>query len=395
MALRSARYFESVEAPELLEWLYAWAHAHPRAGGLVLLAEADRGSLSAVQDRFRHAGLKVVGGVFPELIVGAQTRRHGLNVLLLPDMPSRWIAEGLGSEHEPEPMQGGAPSPFEEMLEGIARAVAGSPGGREHALLLLCDAVLPNTATLLERLFARLADSLRYLGANAGSESFHPIAAIFDEDRAYEGAVLGLLLEEHSGAVLAHGYQRPDALVPATATAGNRIASIDWRPAFDVYRELAHQEHGLEITSENFYDFAVHYPIGIIRPDGEILVRIPVHLGDDGSLVCAGEIPESSVLTLLRAAESDSIQTVQAIAEGLKTAPAGDALTFYCAGRRRHMGSEAGVELRNLGDRLRPRPVHGALSLGEIGSTPRSPYPLFHNAAVLCAPWPDAPAGAG
>jgi hypothetical protein len=208
---------------------------------------------------------------------------------------------------------------------------------------------------------------------------------LFDTDRLIENGILALLLHDHDSATLEHGYQAPEQLITATSTEGNRIINIDWRPAFEVYAERVKAQYGMEITPENFYRYAVHFPFGIIRADSEVLVRIPVVLMEDGSLFCVGEIPPNALLTLLDAPQADSVHTTALLAERFSSPPGtSPLLTFYCAGRRLHFGVKpAQDELRVLANRLSDAHLYGALSLGEIGSSQRGGYPLFHNAALI------------
>jgi hypothetical protein len=177
----------------------------------------------------------------------------------------------------------------------------------------------------------------------------------------------------------------------ATASEGNRIATIDWRPAFEVYQEVIKAEYGIDLTAENFYQYAVHFPFGILRANGEVIVRIPVAMADDGSLFCVGEVPENSALVLLKSPEAGGNGCLERLAKNLDFASAESSsrclLTFYCAGRRMHLGVEAEAELAALGVQARLKQLVGALSLGEIGSTQRGGYPVFHNATLVCRPW--------
>lgn len=52
-----------------------------------------------------------------------------------------------------------------------------------------------------------------------------------------------------------------------------------------------------------------------------------------------------------------------------------------------HLGDGAEVELVELFKTAGVSAMAGALSLGEIGSTVRRGYPMFHNAALVCSPW--------
>jgi hypothetical protein len=184
----------------------------------------------------------------------------------------------------------------------------------------------------------------------------------------------------------------PDRVITATSTEGNHILQIDWRPAFEVYREMALAHYGVQVSRDNFYQLAVHFPFGIVHADGIIVVRIPVALEADGSLFCVGEVPPNALLTLLRAPEVDSGQTLETLAKGLSdigAEPQGrELLLFYCAGRRLHLGIDAAAEeVRSLLRRTEAAQLAGALSLGEIGTTARWGYPLFHNATLVTTLW--------
>ena len=145
------------------------------------------------------------------------------------------------------------------------------------------------------------------------------------------------------------------------------------------------------MNRENFYQYAIHFPFGIVRANDEIIVRIPVALEEDGSLFCVGEVPPNAMLTLLQAPEVDSLSTVNKLVAGLEALNgpmAGrELLTFYCAGRRLHIGDAAKGELKELESLSHVAAMAGALSLGEIGSSTEWGYPMFHNATLVCCAW--------
>lgn len=366
--------------------LAAWRAERPGLGVLLLLPEAERGRVPALQARFRAAGVPLLGAVFPALVVDGAFATRGAWLLRLEERPFAALYRDIPPEAR---AQAGV---ADRMAADLRPHLAGD---EELTLLLLCDATSPSVGTLLDELYLRLADRVHYTGANAGSETFQPIPCLFDDAEVVQGGALAVLLRRHRGAVLGHGYPVPAHLTTATSTAGNRIEQIDWRPAFEVYRELARAEYGVEIDGENFYRYAVHFPFGVVRANGVILVRIPVALAEDGSLVCAGEVAPSSVLTLLRAPAVDTAATAETLLAGLRErgTPVDGAslLLFYCAGRRLHLGPEAAcAEVAELARRSGASAVAGALSLGEIGSAHQWAYPLFHNAALVASRWGGA-----
>ncbi|MDA8098888.1 MAG: FIST C-terminal domain-containing protein [Nitrospiraceae bacterium] len=376
----SFQYYESAGSSKAREQLAAWRSEHPEMGLLALVTEADREQeIPAIQEACARLSLPVIGSVFPSVIFQSRFLRRGVNLFRFDAMPFHLLRSSADASGESWP---------ESLGKDIACRVGESRGG---ALFLIFDQMVPNIATILDGLYLSLADRVRYLGVNAGSETFRPIPCLFDSTRIAQGGAIALLLDNHPGAVVEHCYQAPERLVSATATEGNRIITIDWRPAFEVYRETVRSEYGVVIDGSNFYQYAVHFPFGIVRAGNEIIVRIPVALQPDGSLFCVGEIPPNSVLTLLRAPEVDSVRTVDALVQGLKNLcgdPAGaDILAFYCAGRKIHLGDRADWELAQLGNRSGAANVAGALSLGEIGHSLQWGYPLFHNGALVCCRW--------
>jgi len=352
-------------------------------GVCAFLAEAQKDQLSNLQAQCAQMEVPLVGGIFPALLHNGAFHREGLWLLRLDVMPSYALHEALPTD----------PDLAADLMQGVAQQLASKlQGPQEATLFILFDAVVPNIGTLLDQLYLHLANRVHYAGANAGSETFAPMPCLFDGQRLVSNGMLLMLLPGHRGAILEHGYQAPAHAVYATSTLGNCISQIDWRPAFEVYQELVQSHYGVQITADNFYEHAVHFPFGIVRANHHVVVRIPVMLKDDGSLFCVGEVPANSVLTLLKSPAVDSTETLQVLTDGLAAmrsdSDAEDLLLFYCAGRQKHLGvDKATAELQAFEQRTQPAQVAGALSLGEIGGSTLHGYPLFHNATLVAAHW--------
>lgn len=383
MRAAAMHYLPSFEEPVLERQLASWRSEQPQMGVLALLPEAEGAAVPRLQEVCARLNIPLVGALFPALVESGEFRTQGAWILRFDEMPYANLYPDLPRESDR----------LHAAINGIVADITPNLGERRDVtLFMLFDAMVPNIATILDQLYLRLANRVHYMGANAGSESFKPMPCLFDGSRIVQGGVLVLLLQPHHGAVLEHGYGAPPQALQATSTDGNRIVQIDWRPAFEVYQEMAKAHYGVEITRENFYQYAVHFPVGIVRANGMILVRIPVQLEADGSLFCVGEVPPNALLTLLSAPAVDSVRTLNALAHGLTvlgTPPRGqDVLLFYCAGRRLHLGIDAAQdELRALTQRFQANGIAGALSLGEIGGSTQWDYPLFHNATLVASYW--------
>lgn len=383
MSSPGMHYFSSLDNAAIETLLDSWRSTCPGMGVFALLPEAEKGGVEHLQSICVLRNVALVGAVFPALVVNGEFSTRGLWLLRFDAMPYVALHENLPHDAV------GAARVAEQIGSQIREQIKDDT---QVTLFMLFDALVPNISTLLDELYLQLANRVHYVGANAGSETFQPMPCLFDNAHTIQNGVLLMLLQPHPGAMLAHGYNAPPGMISATSTEGNCIRQIDWRPAFEVYQELVRAQSGVEVTTDNFYQHAVHFPFGIIRANHEVLVRIPVALEEDGSLFCVGEVPANAVLTLLEAPKIDSQHTLQTLVRGLTGINGeltdSEILLFYCAGRRLHLGLEAASsELHQFAQLTRAAPIAGALSLGEIGSSLQWGYPLFHNATLVAIRW--------
>lgn len=363
--------------------LQTWRTEYPHTGVLALLPESEKDNLHILQRCCGDQGIPLAGAIFPALLIGNEFHQEGVLLFRFDE----WVPSFLIPE-----INDGQSLPEEKISQALIPTIeAIDPDAAKPSLYMIFDGLLPNIASILDGLYLQLSDRVSYAGVNAGSETFQPMPCLFDENRVVGNGVLCLLIPAHNVTVLEHGYTAPKHAMSATSTNGNQILSIDWRPAFEVYQEIIKQEYGIALTQENFYHYAVHFPFGIPRANEDLVVRIPVALNEDGSLFCVGEVPENAMLVLLRAPEAGEGDCINHLAAGLQSNNGSmrgrSILTFYCAGRRMHLGEKSRQELTDLLKETGAAHIAGALSLGEIGSTGEWDYPMFHNATLVCTPW--------
>jgi hypothetical protein len=345
---------------------------------LAFLPEAESAAVPMLQERCRQAGVTLAGATFPALLVDERLADHGA------------VLVRVSATAAPPPRLIPAAADVDAATRTLADYVNGALAPDDTAALLcIFDAMVPNIGSHLDSWYLTLANRVRYMGVNAGNERFTPAPCLFDGERFIGDGILAQLLPNHPGAAVQHGFPTPENLITATSAEGNRIVQIDWQPALEVYSALIRERHGIIVTRETFYQHAIQFPFGIVRADGEMLVRIPVALAEDDSIVCVGEIPSNSILALLDA-RNDLMPVPAGLAEDLaERAPerrGGNLLVFYCAGRRLYMGERMHHELADIARRTAAPHLLGALSLGEIGGARSGGYPLFHNAAVVAVP---------
>jgi len=367
-------YQNPVNMDENRTLLSVWKSSFPNCGVFALFSETDKDHIPALQKICRDTQLPLIGAMFPELIFDSQFRNGGVILIRIDSMPAHLLIENLSAS--------------QQNLDEIAATFSSTfEHQQDSTLFMIFDGMLPNIGTFLDTLFRHITDEFHFCGVNAGSETFQPMPCLFDNQRLIGNGVIALQMPNHPGAVIEHNYSVPEHTFIATATDSNRVSSIDWQPAFEAYAKLIKDHYNVEITKDNFYEHSVHFPFGIIRADGQTLVRIPVALNDDGSLFCIGEIPENSLLTILQAIQPGSTETVDQIKKQTPKQNNNIGLGFYCAGRRMHLKNSAADELKYWQDQFLPTAIIGALTLGEIGSSLQGCYPLLHNATLVYTPW--------
>lgn len=368
-----ARYLDDFSAADLL--LRQWCALTPEMGVLCLVPEAERERVGALQALARECGFGLFGAIFPAVIADGGFRDSGLVLLRFAICPPHFITTQLSSDAE---VAGCA-------IADATQVALGRHGGDGDApcLFLIFDGMVPTIASILVAVRRELKGVVRYAGANAGSERFCPMSCVFDGEHFVGDAALGLLLPEEMRIAASHDYPVAEFEMRATSTTGNRIDQIDGKPALAVYQDVIRKSFGVDITPNNFYDYAVHYPFGLISLVS-VLVRIPVGFDADGTIQCIGEIPPGALLRVLHAPTEAACRSPAVIGDALRDGGAGDLVTFYCAGRRLHFGAAATTELERLQQAVGAARQCGALSLGEIDTELRYGYPQFHNAALVC-----------
>jgi hypothetical protein len=375
-----SKYINKIERQQLQAQLADWKLLYPGLGVLAILPEAEQSRVGDVQLACLSEGIPLQGAIFPKLIAAQQFVSSGVWLIGFAICPAWFLVENVESEQAVR-------HDLINRAIGHALEECGSPSDAKTppTLFLIFDSMTPTIGSLLTGIYHKFRKNLSYAGVNAGSETFQPMPCLFDHEKVVENGLLGMILPDDLKVTLAHGYPTPKKSMQATSTSGNRIDKIDGKPAMEVYRNIIREEYGIEITADNFYDYAVHYPFGVVSAL-EVLVRIPVAFTEDGAIYCVGEIPPNSLLRLLRAPQLQESECVSTLVQGIagNASQADCALLFYCAGRRMHFGKQAEDELVEFKAQSGMKQIAGALSLGEITSDNVVDFPEFHNAAMVC-----------
>lgn len=117
----------------------------------------------------------------------------------------------------------------------------------------------------------------------------------------YTDSTVGLLLSGNIniGIGNAHGWQpigRPHKITKAKS---NIVKEIDRKKAVELYEEYLSKSSD-ELKRETIANLGCSYPLGMqIKEKKEYLIRLPLEIGDNGSLMLTSEIPEEAYISLM------------------------------------------------------------------------------------------------
>lgn len=346
---------------------------------LILAGDANGFVPEQVDPMLRALKVPVFGGIFPEILYENEHLARGTIVIGLAQQVCVEVIHGLSDDA----------ADFQQLIDDKL-STCPSTG----TMFVFVDGFGKRIAALIESLFDVFGLEINYIGGGAGSLSFVPKPCLFsNEGLVFDCAVLALS-DLHSGVGVNHGWTEVSGPYQVTRARGNTIEELDSVPAIDIYRKVVEERTGKRLTSEGFFELAKGFPFGIGKLGTEKIVRDPIAMGDDGSLVCVGDVPQSCFVHILSGNADDLVHAARRALE-LATAafsgPREPAMTLFidCISRTLALGDEFGRELEAVARPSGPlagrppRPLVGALTLGEIANSGRDYLEFYNKTSVV------------
>jgi hypothetical protein len=341
---------------------------------LILAADANGFTPEQVDPILTALPLPVFGGIFPEILHGREHLATGTLVIGLTHETYVEVVPGLSDDQ----------ADYEQLIDA---RLSGHPRGR--TMFVLVDGFAKRIAALIEGLFAVLGLELDYIGGGAGSLSSIGVGqkpCLFTNQGLVLDCAVLALSGIHSGVGVNHGWVEVSGPYQVTRSRGNVIEALDRAPALDVYREVVEARTGKPLTPEGFFELAKGFPFGISKLGEEKIVRDPISMTADGSLVCVGEVPQGCFVHILEG-DADTLVAAARKALALGTAaydgPGEPRVTLFidCISRSLALGDDFGRELEAVAHPSMP--LVGALTLGEIANSGKDYLEFYNKTSVV------------
>lgn len=258
---------------------------------------------------------------------------------------------------------------------------------KTKSLIVVLDGLSSQITNFLEKLFEASSLDTQIVGGGAGKMTFEREPVIFCKNKFYKDASIIISLSNHLSIAIENGWEVLKGPFLATNSEKNILKNLNFRPAFEVYKEIVEKDSKHKFGDDNFFDIAKSYPLGIIKYDKEIVVRDPIMVDEEGNMILVGDIPLNSSVNILIGKPDNLIKSSanaikKSCAKKFNKEPK-SLILFDCISRSIFLGDKFNDELElmklNLESSIK---LCGALTLGEIANNGNE-YISFYNKSCV------------
>ena len=309
---------------------------------------------------------RLIGAVTPGVLVNDQMLPRGIAILAIANSTMRWGTASI------EPI--GLLS-AREAGQTLARALLSNfSEGQRNLALYFYNGLRANGSLFCSGMRETLGMALPLTGA-VGLDGPRLLSSqvVYQDRILNDGATALLIGGTHAiGIASRHSWQPLGKPRIVDLADGHIIRTIDKKPAVQLYREYFHAQ-GNTSDELRLNEIRLLYPLGIGtgRPK-EYLIRNPIDILPDGSIVCQGDVPTGSRVHLMISNKDASRQSAHDAALDIRDQLFGRVpafvLVFESYVRQRIQNKSAAHDLAAIRDVLGTKvPILGMYTLGEIG----------------------------
>lgn len=252
---------------------------------------------------------------------------------------------------------------------------------KSPTFLLSCTGVYENGQyfdgdTLVKTLVRELGDECVFFGGMAGDDWEIMSSYVFTNQKESGNAIAALVFDAAKislHGMATHGWKPLGIARKITKSGGNKVYSIDGKPAAELYlKYLGMADKTLDEGFDIFKDLSVHYPFIAKRKDGETIIKSPRSVDkESGALIMDIEMEEGSEFYFTTPPDfeisEEIISEASALKNSLENKPEA-LLIFSCAGRPPVLGPLTTAENEGLA-KVWQVPMAGFYTYGEFGRT--------------------------
>lgn len=267
------------------------------------------------------------------------------------------------------------------------RRQLGARDMKHQTTVLLTDGLSGSGERLVTELYDRAQGGAQIVGGAAGDEGKFKLTHVGAGERTASDAAAAMHVFSASpwGVGVDHGLRSTTKQMRVTRAVGNVVFELDGEPAFATYVRHA-AARGVELTPANAAPYLIGNELGIHFFERIIRARAPLAVGPDGSLSCAADIPQGSMVSILDGDPPSMVEAARSAAleakEHLGSGEAAGVLLFDCVCRGMILKDGFDREIEAVRSVFGDVPTAGFLTYGEIARY-RGRLDGWHNATAV------------
>jgi hypothetical protein len=366
------QFYPDVDIASLKKQLINKANKKQVKGMLVLACDSNNYNHEELSKFLVTIEKPLFGGIFPAIIFDNQKHEKGFIIAEIEVENSSSVIENISS---PET------NIDEEMMKVF------DDSDQTKTFFVFIDGFSKNIKSFIESMFSILGLEFNIIGGGAGSLSLQQKPCIITNSGLKQDCAVIAKFNLDSGIGVKHGWESISGPFKITSAEKTIIKELDYKPAFEVYKEVVDKHSNKSINEENFFEIAKAYPFGINKIDAEMVVRDPLFIGDDGSLICVGEVETGSFVDILTGNNESLIKAARSAVETAMANKGGETNNFIffvdCISRVLFLGDDFKKELEAVHSVNKNAPLFGMLSIGEIANNGKDYFEFYNKTSVI------------
>lgn len=282
----------------------------------------------------------------------------------------------------------GSSTSLREAAKEASSCCSDLPSGGHRALIVLADGLCGDQMEVVRGAYESVGSSIPLVGGCAGDDMAMSGTKQILNDVVVEHAVVAAAIRSEApiGIGVSHGWKAVGKQMLVTGSSGTVVASLDDKPALDVYIDALNVPAAATLSQSAFASFAATHPLGIPRRDKIEIRYIAGADFEKRTLTLIASIPQGGTSFFM---EGDAHSVLEATGKACSdacTTLAGQQpiamLLFDCVARRSVLQSaKVDEEIVTVQDVVGNIPTAGFYTYGEIARTQGAGG--FHNQTLV------------
>lgn len=338
---------------------------------IILSCSANHYPEDEINTLLENVTVPICGGIYPNAFIGNKLLERGVVFIGLPFKVVNTAVENVS---------GGIDSidDFDELIN------KDSSLKKSANTLIFYDGLMANTEVFLDELHSVLEQNITIIGGGAGNLDFVQRPCIYTNNGLKSDTIQLVELPTSLISSIAHGWQILEGPFLVSESEGAIIESLNYQPAYSVYKETVEKLSDYQFASEDFFEIAKNFPLGIESINGELLVRDPIVINNE-KIQCVGNVPINSMVYILKGEKDLLIESVVIAQQSAfeRSLEPSFSIVFDCISRKLYLENDFSQELNALTKQGRENTAFGVLSLGEIANDGGGAIKLLNKSTVI------------